>query len=80
MHWFASIVLAFTAGMGFSSSVLENFHLASPYRIMAVIVGLGLVITNLLGILLLYIDKIRTVSEEKVKYPLIAFRLDLFIK
>lgn len=74
---FASIVLSFTAGIGFSSSVLENFHQGSPYRVMAVIIGLGTIILNMISILLLYIDKIRTVEQKKIGYPRFLILVDV---
>lgn len=75
---FASIVLSFTAGIGFSSSVLENMSKGSPYRITAVIIAIALVLMNLMALLLGYIDKIRKVSEEKLKYPGVLIGLDIF--
>lgn len=66
---FASIVFAFTAGMLFSSSVLENIDKASPYRLVGVALLIGIVITNLIVLLLLYIDRIRMVKQIKITYP-----------
>ena len=66
---FASIVLSFTAGIVFSSSVLENIHKASPYRIVGVIILIGFVFTNIITILLMYIDRIRAVRNSPMKYP-----------
>lgn len=66
---FASIVLSFTAGMIFSSSVFENIDKASPYRIVGVVLLIGLVITNLIAFLLMYIDRVRQVNPDKIEYP-----------
>lgn len=66
---FASIVLSFTAGMIFSSSVFENIDKASPYRIVGVVLLIGLVITNLIALLLMYIDRVRQVNPGKITYP-----------
>ena len=74
---FASIVLSFTAGIGFSSSVLENMNRGTPYRIAAVIIAIALVLMNLMAILLGYIDKIRKVSEKKFEYPGAIIILDI---
>lgn len=74
---FASIVLSFTAGIGFSSSVLENLYQGSPYRVMAVIIALGVIILNMISILLLYIDKIRTVEQKKIGYPCFLIVIDI---
>ena len=73
---FASIVLSFTAGIGFSSSVLQHMDKGSPYRIAAVITAIAFVLMNLMAIMLGYIDKIRKVSEEKLKYPGVLIGLD----
>lgn len=73
---FASIVLSFTAGVGFSSSVLENFHQGSPYRVMAVIIGLAMILMNAIGILMMYIEKIKSIREKEIKYPTILLGLD----
>lgn len=48
---FAAIVLAFTGGMVFSSSVLENIDKASVYRIVLVSLIVGLVFFNLIWLL-----------------------------
>lgn len=74
---FASIVLAFTTGMGFSSSVLQNLHLGSPYRVGAVIIILAIVVLNMTVILLMYIDKIKTVDSKKISYPCFMIWMDV---
>ncbi|MCM1107009.1 MAG: hypothetical protein NC355_08700 [Blautia sp.] len=74
---FASIVLSFTAGIVFSSSVLENIHKGSPYRIFAAITLLGVIVINLVTILLAYIDKIRKISDNKIEYPSFLIVLDI---
>lgn len=59
---FASIVLAFTGGMTFSSSVLENIDKASIYRIILVISFLGFIIFNILWMLIHFL---RDINEKK---------------
>ena len=66
---FASIVLSFTAGIVYSTSVFENVHKASPYRIVGVTLLLGFVLTNVLTILLLYINSVRMVKPGAIQYP-----------
>lgn len=66
---FASIVLSFTAGMVFSSSVLENIDKASPYRLVGTVLLIGAVLTNLIALLLIYIDRLRMVKAEKIVFP-----------
>ena len=55
---FASIVLAFTGGLTFSTSVLENINAVSVYRLLAVITLLGLILTDLLYLLMIFICKL----------------------
>ena len=74
---FASIVLAFTTGMGFSSSVLQNLHLGSPYRMGAVIIMLAIVLLNMIVILLMYIDKIKTIDAKHISYPCFMIWIDV---
>lgn len=67
---FASIVLSFTAGIVFTSSVLQNIDKASPFRLFAITLTIGFVIINIIAILLVYISKIKSVKYVKMKYPL----------
>lgn len=60
---FASIVLAFTGGLAFSSSVLQNFNKGTIYRVSFVILLIGFVLINILYALFHYID--RLVNEKK---------------
>lgn len=64
---FASIVLAFTGGLAFSTSVLENIHLASPCRLAFVVEILAFTFINVIYILTWFIQKIN--SNGEVKYP-----------
>lgn len=66
---FASIVLAFTGGIAFSTSVLNNIAKASVYRTLIVSFVIGLVLVNILFGLFFYINKLVN-RESKVK-PLI---------
>lgn len=61
---FASIVLAFTGGMTFSSSVLENIDKASTYRLLAVVFVLGIILINLVWLL---IDFLRDINGKSVR-------------
>lgn len=61
---FASIVLAFTGGMAFSSSVLENIHKSSVYRITIIAFIIGLVFFNLIWLL---IDFIRDINGKEIR-------------
>lgn len=66
---FAAIVLAFTGGIAFSTSVLENIDSISIYRLCIVLVGLAFVLTNTIYILTRFIQEINKRSAEKVYYP-----------
>ena len=57
---FTSIVLSFVGGMAFSTSVLENIHKTDIYRLLFVMIILGLVLVNVIwGLLAIikYINK-----------------------
>ena len=55
---FASIVLAFVGGLTFSSSVLENMHNVSIYRLVFVMCFIALLFGNILYILFSFLAKI----------------------
>lgn len=61
---FAAIILAFTGGMVFSSSVLENIAKPSVFRISLISFIIGMVFFNLIWVL---IDFIRDINEKPGK-------------
>ena len=61
---FAAIVLAFTGGIVFSSSVLENIDKASIYRLALITFIVGLVFFNLIWLL---IDFIRDINGKAIR-------------
>ena len=61
---FAAIVLAFTGGMTFSSSVLENIHKSSIYRIIGISLVLGFILYNIMWLL---IDFIRSINGQTIR-------------
>ena len=61
---FAAIVLAFTGGIVFSSSVLENIDKSSIYRISLMAFIIGIVFFNLIWIL---IDFIRDINGKTIR-------------
>ena len=75
---FAAIVLAFTGGMSFSSSVLENLHQSSIYRILIVVCVLGFVMINLIWILIDFIRDINIVLIVLISLTCIAYQKDWF--
>lgn len=61
---FAAIVISFTGGLVFSTSVLENINKASINRLIVVICGIGFVLFNLVWALL---EFIRSLNDRKIK-------------
>ena len=68
---FSSVVLSFTAGIAFSTSVLENIDKVSTYRLIFVSCIIGLVLLNIIFALFYYIGTL-TGKEGKVKPIFIA--------
>lgn len=66
---FAAVVLAFTGGIAFSTSVLNNIAQASVYRTIIVSLIVGLVLINVLFGLFYYINAL--VNRDKKLLPLI---------
>ena len=67
---FASIVLSFTAGIAFTSSVFENIHKASIYRTMMISLIVGIVFANSIWGLFYFINKIVHNPEKQSLKPL----------
>lgn len=70
---FAAVVLAFTGGIAFSTSVLNNINAISLYRIIVVSLIIGLVLINILFGLFFYVDRLVNGlnSDEKKLKPLV---------
>ncbi|MDR3585281.1 MAG: hypothetical protein P4L59_08160 [Desulfosporosinus sp.] len=66
---FASIVLGFTGGIAFSTSVLENIAKVSIYRIVLIATGLAFVLINVIYILTRFILEVNKKQNEVIKYP-----------
>ncbi len=62
---FAAIVLAFTGGTVFSSSVLENINKPSIYRITLIALIIGFVLFNLICLLIDFVYQINGKNERK---------------
>ncbi len=73
---FASIVLAFTGGIVFSSSVLENIDKASIYRIALITFIIGLVFFNLIWLL---IDFIRDINGKVMRKKWIFILVNIIL-
>lgn len=76
---FSAVILAFTGGMTFSVSVLENINKASIYRISLITLIIGLVFYNLVFILLEFIRKINNFNSGKWKWSYIVFNVIIII-
>lgn len=66
---FASIVLAFTGGIAFSTSVLENIANVSIYRLILIVTGLAFVLVNVIYILTRFVMEISKKESETIAYP-----------
>ena len=66
---FAAVVLAFTAGIAFSSSVLNNIAKVSIYRTVIISLIIGLIIVNLVFGLLYYLNQL--VKEKVSLFPML---------
>lgn len=67
---FASIVLAFTAGMAYSTSVFSNIHKASIYRVVLITLLVGLILIFVLWMLMDFIKSIHDPSSKRRWYML----------
>lgn len=76
---FAAVVLAFTGGIAFSSSVLENIHKASGYRILLAALVVGLVLINILYGLFYYIECLVREKETHSVKPLIIANVTIVL-
>lgn len=76
---FAAIVLAFTGGIAFSSSVLQNMHRVDIYTVVFVLLIIGIVLVNFLFGLLYYIDRIISNTENHPICPLIISNIILIL-
>lgn len=73
---FASIVLAFTGGMTFSTTILENISSTSIYRIIVISLILGLILFNVMWLL---IDFLRDINGKSIRKWWIILLLDIII-
>lgn len=69
---FAAVVLTFTGGIAFTTSVFENIASVSIYRITFISVVIGIVLTNILLVLFYHVDRIIHGSSRQIIKPLIV--------
>ena len=67
---FASIVIAFTAGSAYTSSVLANINAVGVYRLGFVVLLIGLVLLNLISLLLFFVSKISGSEDDSRMHSL----------
>lgn len=79
---FASIVLTFIGGIAFSTSVLQNIHNASIYRIVLITLLIGLVLIDVIYFLFYFIERLvrnRYKTKAKLFYILNAVIISLIV-
>lgn len=64
---FSAVVLAFTASITFSTSVLENMHKTSIYRTLFVCLVIAFVLINVIYLMFKYIEKIVNGASEHMQ-------------
>lgn len=74
---FAAVVLAFTGGIAFSTSVLNNIAQASIYRTICIALIIGLVILNVLFGLFYYINSL--INRDRKILPLVIANVTIVI-
>lgn len=76
---FASIVLAFTGGIAFSTSVLENIDAISGYRLAAIVAGLALILLNIIYLLAWFIIKINYGNDSLNSPPRFVWIIEILL-
>lgn len=76
---FAAIVLAFTTGTTFTASVLQNITQTNIYKIILVVLIIGLILINAVYGLLYYIDRLVEFHKEPKLKTLIISNITIFI-
>lgn len=74
---FAAIVLAFTGGFSFTSSIFDNLNQASIYRTLILTLVIGFVLINMLYGLFFYINSL--INKSTSIKPILYFNLILLI-
>lgn len=65
---FASIILTFISGIVFTTSILQNIHNASIYRIVLITLLIGLIVLNAVYLLFYFIERIvKNHKKSKIK-------------
>ena len=70
---FAAVVITFVGGIAFSTSVLQNIHQSSIYRIVFICLLIGLVLLNVICALFYFIERL-VQSRDEEKKPRNSFK------
>ena len=70
---FAAVVITFVGGIAFSTSVLQNIHQSSIYRIVFICLLIGLVLLNVICALFYFIERL-VKSRDEEKKPRNSFK------
>lgn len=76
---FAAIILAFVGGITFSTSILENIHKASIYRIILITSILALTLINLFYVLIYFLTSINNINKDKILPNKIYYTINIII-
>lgn len=76
---FASIMLAFVGGIVFSTSVLQNINFVSIYRLVAIVLLIGLILSNTLYGLFYYLNRLIYKHDKFSIIPIFVTNVILFI-
>ena len=72
------MILAFIGGVTFSTSVFENVHKASPYRIVFISALLGFTVVNAIRMLLKFLLTINSKESNKSKSNVLVIFINSF--
>lgn len=75
----SAILITFTSGSIFSSSVLANLHQSSIYRILFICLILGLVLVNAVALLMQYVKWIIQIKKGKMEFPPILIIFNILV-
>ena len=75
---FSSIIIAFTSGMAFSSSVLQNIEKASIYRLSFILLLVGLFVFLMVIALFIFLNRISNINNDKM-FQLLKWGAVLFV-
>lgn len=75
----AAVVIAFTSGAAFSSSVLENLNEVGPYRLLFMVLLIGFFMFNLISALFVFLNRISTIDNKPMRRLIAVVDLVIFV-